>query len=110
MPLSNIEIKAKCRDPERISRVLRENGADFRGTDRQKDTYFRVLHGRLKLREGNIENNLIHYRRTDQKGPKESDVELYPVEKGAGLEEILLRALDVLCVVEKNGRYFLSIM
>ena len=31
----------------------------FIGEDNQEDTYFNVAKGRLKLREGNIENSLI---------------------------------------------------
>lgn len=106
MHVTNYEIKAKCRDPERISKVLREHNAEFRGTDRQRDTYFRVARGRLKLREGNIENNLIHYRRADMEGPKASEVEFFPVEKRSGLKDILLRSLDILCVVEKERKIF----
>ncbi len=34
---------------------LLTHGADYKGTDRQTDTYFNVPNGRLKLREGNIE-------------------------------------------------------
>jgi adenylate cyclase class IV len=60
MPFLNVEIKAVCSDPTSVRRYLIENGADFRGHDNQSDTYFNVPNGRLKLREGNIENNLIY--------------------------------------------------
>ncbi|HPJ79511.1 MAG TPA: hypothetical protein PK489_12035, partial [Prolixibacteraceae bacterium] len=66
MTITNIEIKARTGRGEAIRKILLEAGAEFRGTDHQKDTYFRVSSGRLKLREGNIENQLIHYRRADQ--------------------------------------------
>jgi adenylate cyclase class 2 len=72
-----IEIKAKCADHEPIRQILLEKGADFRGTDHQIDTYFKVPNGRLKLREGNIENTLIHYERENEEGPKQSNVTLY---------------------------------
>ena len=58
MPL-NIEIKAKCQVPEKIHQILRKKEAEFKGIDHQIDTYFNVNDGRLKLREGNIENHLI---------------------------------------------------
>ena len=60
MPHLNIELKACCTKQETIRDILRSRGADFRGTDSQTDTYFIVPHGRLKLREGNIENALVH--------------------------------------------------
>ena len=57
----NSEIKARCADQEAVRHYLREHGADFKGTDHQIDTYFDVPEGRLKLRQGPIENNLIFY-------------------------------------------------
>ncbi|NDC79066.1 MAG: adenylate cyclase, partial [Chitinophagia bacterium] len=55
----NVEIKARCGDPSGIRKFLLNQGADFIGTDHQRDTYFHVPTGRLKLRRGNIENALI---------------------------------------------------
>lgn len=102
MKRTNVEIKARCPDHDGIRRLLRERGAEFRGEDRQTDTYFRVPEGRLKLREGTIENNLIFYRRDDRKGPGLSDVELYPSPDPAGLKAVLGRALEVLLTVRKK--------
>ena len=65
----NVEIKARCEDPRQIRDYLLSHHAIFKGIDHQRDTYFNVSHGRLKLRQGKIENALIHYQRTDQKGP-----------------------------------------
>ena len=105
----NIEIKARCSDYSRIQAVLRERGADFVGEDHQRDTYFKVLHGRLKLREGNIENALIYYTRPDEKGPKQSDVILYNPEPGTALKSILVQALGVEIIVEKRRSiYFIG--
>ena len=79
MDLINVEIKAKCPNPESVRTALRRRNARFAGMDHQVDTYFRVPQGRLKLRQGNIENNLIAYRRPEHSGPKTSDVALAPV-------------------------------
>ena len=109
MPHVNVEIKACCDRPDEVRAVLREAGADFRGSDRQVDTYFNVPHGRLKLREGNIENALIHYHRPDQAGPKRADVTLYHPADGAKLKAALAAALGVLVVVVKKREiYFLG--
>ena len=70
----NIEIKAKCSDLEKIRAILNSQQARFIGTDHQIDTYFKVNTGRLKLREGSIENALIHYNRPNQAGPKKSEI------------------------------------
>ncbi len=104
-----IEIKARLRDRASAEQILAAHSARSVGTDRQKDTYFRVAEGRLKLREGNIENALIYYRRPDQTGPKRSDVALYKTQPGDGLKEILTQAMGVLSTVEKIRKiYFID--
>jgi adenylate cyclase class 2 len=105
----NIEIKARCANPEGIRNILRERNADFRGVDHQIDTYFKINCGRLKLREGNIENCLVYYERENQTGPKQSDVILFPSTPGSRLKEILTRSLGILVVVEKQREiYFID--
>ena len=52
MPHVNIEIKARCSNQETIGEILKSKNANFKGTDHQIDTYFKVKQGRLKLREG----------------------------------------------------------
>jgi predicted adenylyl cyclase CyaB len=97
----NIEIKARCSSLDLVRRILKERKATFKGVDRQVDTYFDVPRGRLKLREGNIENNLIHYCREDEVGPKKSIVTLHHSVAGSTLKGILTNSLGVLVVVEK---------
>ncbi|MBI1782965.1 MAG: class IV adenylate cyclase [Sphingobacteriales bacterium] len=105
----NVEIKARCTNPDRIRNYLKENKADFKGTDLQRDTYFNVPTGRLKLRQGNIENSLIHYERENQSGPKSSHVSLYRVENGDVLRNVLLNALGEKVTVEKQREiYFID--
>lgn len=105
----NIEIKARAKNQERIREVLKSKNADFKGVDHQIDTYFKVNFGRLKLREGNIENYLIHYDREDKEGPKQSNVLLYNFKPGSSLKEILENSLGILVVVDKRREiYFIE--
>ena len=104
--MKNVEIKARCSDPDRIERILLENGADFKGTDVQCDTYFNVPNGRLKLRQGNIENALIYYDRQDKAGPKESDFMLYRADGLEGLLPILEKSLGIMKKVVKTRKIF----
>jgi adenylate cyclase, class 2 len=109
MKALNIEIKAKCPDIEKIRNILNEKGARFVGTDHQIDTYFKVENGRLKLREGNIENALIHYSRPNQAGPKKSEVILYKSAPDSSLKEVLKTALGVLTIIDKQRSiYFIE--
>ncbi len=98
----NIEIKAKCNDPAYIRSYLENNNAALKGTDLQTDTYFNVANGRLKLREGRIENNLIYYERSNQTGPKDSKFHLVQVEDAQGLKEVLTRSNGVKVIVKKK--------
>lgn len=105
----NIEIKAKSLELDRIRDILKSKNADFKGIDHQVDTYFKVNSGRLKLREGNIENHLIYYEREDKSGPKKSLVLLYKYNPDQNLKEILTRSLGVLAVVNKHREiYFID--
>ena len=107
--MKNVEIKAYCRDPERIRKYLQDKNADFKGTDRQIDTYFNVSEGRLKLREGNIEKHLIFYKRPDSHGPKRSDVILYQPSDTGMLKNILTASLGIRVVVDKKREiYFID--
>ena len=101
MAFLNIEIKARCSIVSYVREYLVSNGADFKGVDEQTDTYFNVSKGRLKLREGNIENNLIFYDRDNNVGPKNSHFKLVKVEDATGLKEALTDSIGVKVVVEK---------
>lgn len=106
MPYLNIEIKAGCRDPGRVRRFLQENKASFKGVDEQVDTYFQTNHGRLKLREGNIENNLIYYERPNEPGPKGSHFNLVKIEDATGLKEVLTKSMGIKVVVKKKREIY----
>jgi len=105
MPL-NVEIKAQCAQAEKIKSILNNHQARFVGLDHQVDTYFNVPNGRLKLREGTIENNLIHYQRSNQAGPKTSQVSLYKSNPDSTLKEVLTNALGIFTIVDKQRNIF----
>ncbi len=99
----NIEIKARTHQPDHIKSILENLGADYQGIDHQIDTYFIVPDGRLKLRQGNIENSLIFYQRPNQAGPKASNFLLYHPEQENSdqLKNLLTTALGQKVVVDK---------
>ena len=100
----NIEVKARCGRLDEARRILIEAGAVSQGIDRQTDTYLAVLRGRLKVREGNIENALIAYERPDQPQPKPSEVRLTSLspEGAASMREILERIFPLKVRVVKE--------
>ena len=107
--ISIIEIKARCSELDKARKILQGKHADFKGVDHQIDTYFRVNLGRLKLREGTIENHLIHYERENKEGPKQSKVLLFTSDPKSSLKEILTKSLGILAVVDKQREiYFIE--
>ena len=109
LPHLNIEIKARTTERDRIREILKSNNADFIDVDHQVDTYFKVHSGRLKIREGNIENHLIYYDREDTSDLKKSTVILYKNNPDSNLKEILTKCLGVLAVVDKYREiYFIE--
>ncbi|MBT4824343.1 class IV adenylate cyclase [Candidatus Woesearchaeota archaeon] len=109
MAIINIEIKAKAINHNEIRNILKSKNAEFKGVDHQIDTYFNLNSGRLKLREGKIENNLIYYNREDKEGPKQSNISLFKNIPNSSLKEVLTKALGILIVVDKQREiYFID--
>ncbi|MES2649801.1 MAG: class IV adenylate cyclase [Bacteroidota bacterium] len=105
----NVEIKATSNNSDYLRQWLLTNGADLKGTDHQTDTYYEVPNGRLKLRQGNIENSLIFYERNNQAGPKDSSVTMTKVDNGLQLNQVLEKALGILVEVKKQREiYFIE--
>jgi adenylate cyclase, class 2 len=109
MAILNIEFKAKCSNLAAAENILLKQSPLFKGSDHQIDTYFNVPTGRLKLREGNIENALIHYERENTAGSKSSHVLLYHHQPDKNLKDILTKALGIKAVVDKERKiYFID--
>ncbi len=104
----NIELKARCGNPKRIRQFLLENNAEYKGEDHQIDTYYNTNHGRLKIRRGNIENNLIFYKRDDNPEQKESQI-ILENNPSKDLEKILALTNGILVRVDKRREiYFIG--
>lgn len=109
MPILNIEFKAVTNKLKGLEALLQQRHPVFIGQDHQVDTYFNAQQGRLKLREGNIENALIHYEREDTAGAKASQVLLYHHKPDKALKEILIKTLGIKTIVDKQRRiYFID--
>jgi adenylate cyclase, class 2 len=109
MGILNIEFKAKSNDITTAENILQQHNPIFIGEDHQIDTYFNVSTGRMKLREGNIENALIHYERENTAGSKSSQVLLYQHRPNENLKAILTKGLGVKAVVDKKRKiYFIE--
>lgn len=110
MDIVNVEIKAHCRNPEKIRQQLMEANADYKGLDHQIDTYFNTQTGRLKLRQGSIEKSLIYYDRPESKSLKTSTIILNRLtENDEILRNQLAAAVGTKIIVDKQRHiYFID--
>lgn len=99
----NVEIKARIDGIETLlprARALADGDALHLVQD---DTFFRVPHGRLKLREfGDGSAELIHYQRPDSGQAKLSDYVRTPVSLPVSMRAALERALGAIGRVRKQ--------
>lgn len=105
----NVEIKAKLINASFVREKLKGFNASFKGVDKQVDTYFNCEDGRLKLREGNIENSLIFYKRSDKNEARESEIKLFRLKPDPNLKEVLTASNGIKVVVSKEREiYFID--
>jgi adenylate cyclase class 2 len=103
----NIELKARDLDPARSLQASLDLGAEDHVWLQQLDTYFKVPHGRLKLREQDETAQLIAYERADDAIERVSTYMIVSVDEPEALKEALAAALGVLVAVEKSRRLLL---
>jgi homotetrameric cytidine deaminase len=104
-PRSNVELKARDGNPRRSLERCLALGATDHGELHQRDTYFLVARGRLKLREQEPGGGeLVAYERADATGARESRYRFGPVAEPAAVREALDAALGTRVVVEKRRR------
>jgi predicted adenylyl cyclase CyaB len=106
MKHTNYEFKARLRNEDQVRATLRRLRARLVGTDRQVDTYFRVPNGRLKVREGKIENGLIYYERSNSPRARRARIEMMFLPRRNSVRAILQRSLEVLAVVRKRREIY----
>ncbi len=108
LPRRNVELKAIDPDPRASLEVCRALGADDRGTIVQRDTYFAVARGGLKLREEKPGRpHLIQFERADEPRQRESRYRIIEVGDGPALCAALDATIGIRAVVLKRRRLLL---
>lgn len=107
-PRRNIECKARDPHPGRSLEVCRRLGAEDHGEILQRDTYFEVTNGGLKLREERPgKPHLIQFERANEPEQRESRYRIIEVDDGPMLSAALAAAIGVRVIVAKRRRLFL---
>lgn len=105
----NVELKTADADPAATERACHALGAADGGTLVQRDTYFAVARGRLKLRE-DLERRtaeLIFYLRADEAGLRSSSYWRSPTNDADALRSLLAAAHGIAATVRKRRHLFL---
>jgi predicted adenylyl cyclase CyaB len=104
----NLELKARISSQSEAVQFARSLHAQSKGILLQRDIYYKVSHGRLKLRIINNHNaELIFYHRPNKKGSRYSDYFILPVDDAARTNALCTSAFGQKGVVEKKRRLFL---
>ncbi|HZA54673.1 MAG TPA: class IV adenylate cyclase [Candidatus Udaeobacter sp.] len=106
---TNIEIKAKVKNPNDLHRLLEKCSDTACEVILQEDIFFRTVTGRLKLRvSASDHSELIYYERENSPGPKRSKYLASRCTDPAPLRTLLATALGIRGVVRKR-RWLYSI-
>jgi len=100
--MRNLESKFKLADLPRARARAERAGLRYRETLIQRDTFYCVPHGKLKLREETAGASLIHYRRELAGDLELSDYTIVAVAEPLALRGMLGRALGAIAVVDKR--------
>ena len=105
----NVEIKARANNFQLQAELAEKISDSAPDTIVQLDTFFKVEHGRLKLREfPDSPAQLIFYQRSDVPGPKVCDYQISESQDPAGLKAILSDAYAVIATVAKTRRLMIN--
>jgi predicted adenylyl cyclase CyaB len=99
--MKNLEAKFRLLNHAEAEARATALGYTRRAILNQRDTFFRVANGKLKLREENGSAILIFYRRIESGSLMLSDYEIVPVADPARTLRVLEDALGAIATVEK---------
>lgn len=104
----NLELKAAIASTRAMTRIAVGLRAKKKGVLLQKDIYYRVPRGRLKLRTiGKRESELIYYSRPDKRRGRFSLYCIVPISRAKLADALCAAAFGRTVVVEKKRRLFL---
>jgi predicted adenylyl cyclase CyaB len=104
----NLEIKARIPSLSDAENSARRLPAKWEGVLKQRDTYFAVPNGRLKLREiEGKQSELIFYDRPEADSQRWSTYTIYPTSDPGRLLTVLQSAFTIRGIVEKERTLYL---
>jgi adenylate cyclase, class 2 len=106
--MQNLELKSKIDNFEKTAKIAQQINATFIWTKKQKDTYFSVDKGKLKLREQDgLETELISYIRPNGTNEKVSNYFRAQVDNPIEIKNVLEKTCSIESVVDKTRTLYL---
>jgi predicted adenylyl cyclase CyaB len=102
----NLEIKVKLTSHKEVKEIINKNKIPFKELLLQKDIYYKVDKGLLKLRIENGKQTLIFYDRNEKSKKRWSDYHLLELDN-ADVNKYLKRFLYVVTIVNKKRELYL---
>jgi predicted adenylyl cyclase CyaB len=102
---TNLELKIMVKSHLSLKKNLLQIGAENRGILEQKDVYYSVPKGLLKLRIENEKESLIFYNRNENDKNRWSDFEILEFANG-NAEKFFSNIFDVEIIVKKKRELF----
>ena len=102
---TNLELKIRVISHQALKKILEQIGAQNKGILNQKDVYYSVPNGLLKLRIENLNESLIFYNRNENDKNRWSDFEVLKFTHGKG-EKFFSNLFDVEVIVKKKRELF----
>lgn len=103
---TNLELKISVASHQKLKEILREINAEYKGLLNQKDVYYSVPDGLLKLRIENGDESLIFYNRNEKALNRWSDYNLIKFRDSGG-EKFFSNVFRVEVVVQKKRELFI---
>lgn len=100
--MRNLEAKFRLTNLDSARRAAESIGYAVQRSFRQRDTFFAVQSGKLKLRQQSDGAWLIHYDRVHSSGLELSNYQIVPIGDPNALRTILSNALGVIAEVRKE--------
>jgi len=102
---TNLELKIRVTSHQSLKKILEQIGAENKGMLKQKDVYYSVPNGLLKLRIENGNESLIFYNRNENDENRWSDFEVLQFANAKG-EKFFSKLFDVEIIVKKKRELF----
>ncbi len=106
--MKNLELKVKCKSHRAALKAVKLLHAEYGGILKQRDVYFNISPGRLKLRTINkTEHQLIYYKRHNKKTAKISNYYISEITHPKRVEKILKEIYGIKVIVLKSRKLYL---